>query len=471
MENLLRERARAAEDAKRVRKKRKKEDQIAYMLNGKKERGKLSAWRKAAYACMGNICLLLLFIYVPLLFSHGSENTNMMILTPDAAAIRNYMTFLKDHPDADFDGDGLPNAKEAEYETDPWKTDTDGDGVSDYAELFITETSPVQASDIMVKEIMKQDEIKGTVLGTPYKIDDVICWPDTYKDKAHGAVIRTFKGYKFCDFNGWVKFPGGKKAYEYRNGIHLELEYRENEEAYRVASGMEIVLYESPLAFLYELKLPFMKERYLQQNYLADILSKILPDQGGYVTCRKMAKKDVDKTEDVIVSANLRQPLFHKEDMSRYADNAADLEDLLMIKNTIERGDCIAVSLYSGNVGEVIGIIYGYTENGAFLVADQNLNPVGELETEICAARIMNEKGNIEQRAWYEWKGLGFDSAKYGDRISCFASTVTIEPDKEMKEETPNNEESQEAIKRPTPSSENTEKKASEDRVITFSLP
>lgn len=466
MENILRERARAAEDAKRIRKRRRRKEKIAYTLNGKKMRNALPIWKRFMLALLIMIVLLLGFIYIPALFYKTPVKNNLTPITPDATAIKGYVTYLKDHPDADFDHDGLPNVKETEYETDPWKLDTDGDGVSDYAELFVTETSPVQESDVLIKEVMKQDEIKGNTLGTPYKIDEVICWPDSYMDKAHGAVIRTLRGYKFCGFNGWVRFPEKKYVYEWKDGYHQEMEYKGNEEAYRVTSEAEVVLYDEPLIFVNRLEIPFMETKYLKDEKTANILERLLPDQGGYVRCRRIAKIDTEKREEERTEARLRQPLINEKDVSRFGNCASSLDDLLMIYETVEKGECVAASLYSGNTGEIIAIVYGYTENGDLLLADQNLNPVGELEISIQAERILNAEGDLEQISWYEWKGLGFDSRKYGDRINYFASTITSVEEPEIDEETEENREE------PLPLQEPEEEKQEEEKpVITFSLP
>lgn len=465
MENLLRERARAAEDAKRIRRKKKKEE-VAYTLNGKKVRDKLPLWKRIVILMACVLTVFLLIIYVPPFF-YKEENSSMLTpIVPDTSAIKNYVTYLKDHPDADFDSDGLPNQKESEYETNPWKRDTDGDGVSDYGELFVTETSPVQNTDILIKEIIKLDEIKKTVLGTPYKIDDVICWPDTYKDKAHGAVLRTERGYKFCTFTGWVRFPEEKYAYRYHNGIHYELAFKEEENAYRIDSEDEIVLYDEPLEFVHRLKLPFFDTIYLRDDRAGNLLSHILPDYGSMVLCERIAM--IDKEDRIVneIKAELKAPFIPEKDMSRFGRNMNTLDDLVRIRSQIDQNECVAVSLYSGNTGEVIGILYGYTDQGDFLVADRNLNPVGKLEIEIRAERSMNGEGSIEQESWYEWKGLGFDSKKYGDRINYFASTITSV---EVGEDIPKIETSkEETVETITPTI--TPEPEKMDKVITFTL-
>jgi len=45
----------------------------------------------------------------------------------------------------DSDNDGLTDAQEAIYHTDPLKVDTDGDGLSDYEEIMIYHTNPLVA--------------------------------------------------------------------------------------------------------------------------------------------------------------------------------------------------------------------------------------------------------------------------------------------------------------------------------------
>lgn len=59
----------------------------------------------------------------------------------------------------DFDNDGLTNAQEFEYGTDPFSEDTDEDGISDYDEIFIYGTDPLNP-DSDGDGISDSDEMK-----------------------------------------------------------------------------------------------------------------------------------------------------------------------------------------------------------------------------------------------------------------------------------------------------------------------
>ena len=45
---------------------------------------------------------------------------------------------------ADYDDDGLTNLQEYEHRTDLFSADTDGDGLSDYNEVFVYNTNPLK---------------------------------------------------------------------------------------------------------------------------------------------------------------------------------------------------------------------------------------------------------------------------------------------------------------------------------------
>lgn len=82
----------------------------------------------------------------------------------DTSAIRISNNALRDNPSDDFDGDGIENSEEVSFGTDPWNSDTDGDGITDYAEVHITNTNPLQVDDLMTDMQEKQDEQKDKKL-------------------------------------------------------------------------------------------------------------------------------------------------------------------------------------------------------------------------------------------------------------------------------------------------------------------
>lgn len=418
MDNIFRDRRHAAETTKKK--------PVSYSLDGRLQKG-IPKWGIWVAGVASFFLLIAAAIYVPPIFYRDRDPNTYVPIPADTAAIKQYQTYLKDHPDDDFDKDGLNNALENEHGTDVWNIDTDGDGVSDYAELFLSETSPTDATTVMVDQIMQEDEDNGNTLGTPYKIDDIIFWPDSYQAKAYGAVVRTLSGYRFCNYTGWVRFPQKVYAYGYKDGIHYDLAYRPNEDAWKIESDDEILLYEQPLTFVNCLKLPFIKEIHLPDGGFGAFLESILPGRGGPVTCYRAALIDTQDKESQSVTATLKNPKVNRADATRLTQNMNTLKDLSWVRKVIEKGECLAVSMYSANTGESIGIVYGYTSDGNLLVADESLNPVGEIEITECAKRMMDKDGTIGQISWFEWKGLGFDSRRYNDRINFFASTMTGE--------------------------------------------
>lgn len=104
------------------------------------------------------------------------------------------------------------------------------------------------------------------------------------------------------------------------------------------------------------------------------------------------------------------------------------LKDYSYVIRTLDRGLCVAVSMYSPNVGEAEGVIYGYTPDGDLLVADPgSLKAAGTIHITEYAMRMMGRDGQIGQHTWFEWEGLGFDSLRNGDRIVFGASSASSE--------------------------------------------
>ena len=424
MDDLLKSRARAAEYAKRQKKKERRKA-VMYDLQGKVIHGGGKA-KKIFMGLVTIIAVLLLLIYIPPLFFREKGGESYDPLPTDATAIKTYQTYLKDSPELDFDNDGLSNDKEEEYGTNIWKIDSDGDGVTDSCEINITETSPTSSSDVLAQMTAREDEEKGTSVGTPYKIDDIIMWPDNYSSKAYGGVVRTMYGYRFCYFTGWVKFPVDGYAYKYVNGRHVPLQHREAENAWKIEDSSEVRLFSAPLEYFYALNLPFLDTIYMKEdNTAGKVLNFILPEKGGFVNCTKSADIDINPEESPDTVTEIRMPFINRDDIGRFSKNMISLSDLSTIRNQIASGNCVAVSLYSQNVGESIGIIYGYDARGNLLIANEELQPAGKILVSERAKKIMDKDGNVGQYTWYEWAGMGFSSAQ-GDRICFFSATSEI---------------------------------------------
>lgn len=448
MDNLLKQRVDSSKEIEKERRKRKRrqkksEPVVIYTPTGKIKRKAVPAWKKAGLITLTIIGGLAAFIYIPPYFTKTASVSNQFVITPEQQAIKGYMSILQSSPEQDFDGDGLSNQQEAEYGTDPWMIDTDTDGISDYAELFVTKTQPTIASSTLVDEVMNWDKKNGSNLGTPYKIDDIIFWPDDYRSKAYGGVVKTIQGYRIWNYKGWVQFPHDYYAYAYSNGINTEIpsktltyENGTTSRAWHIDSYNEIRFYDAPLRFVVRLRLPLANNLYLTDDGFTRFLTRVLPSEGGLVNCKRMADIDTQPDTSEPVTAPIVMPFIKKDDYSRLTKNSNTLKDLSYVYKNIDAGECVAISLYSGKVGESIGIVYGYTKDGDLLVADTNLAPVGELNIIERAMRMMNKDGDIGQVSWYEFRGLGFDSIRNGDRISVFSSTRTRAEDEETTPQT-----------------------------------
>lgn len=366
------------------------------------------------------------FIYLPGYFLKEPESADFDTkkVKQDTTAIRKNNTALRNHPSEDFDGDGLTNAEEINLNTDPFQIDTDGDAISDYCEVYKTDSDPKNAENIMVDAQTKSDKQNGKNVGSPYKIGNVILWADDYESKAYGSVVETIRGYHFCFFNGYAQFPetDGKYAYRVKHGVHEELSYRSEENAWKISAGDKVELYEKPLEEVIEIAI-FQKHFYLPSNTFTKIIAKILPDT-GYFTSQKKMKIDIEPDTMDDTTVKITKPEFDSSDEYRFTVNSNTLNDLMFVRESVKSDECcVAVSLYNNKKGEYLGIVYGYTDNGDLKIADMNtLEPIGTLSITESARKTMNESGDIVSISYFDFKGFGFDSQK-GDRISFFAAT------------------------------------------------
>ena len=82
------------------------------------------------------------------------------------------------------------------------------------------------------------------------------------------------------------------------------------------------------------------------------------------------------------------------------------------------------MSLQSPQNGEVIGVIYGFTDYGDLMFADENGNKTDAngkeyiLDIKEQSAITIDHNGDLCQREFFDYSGLGFNS-ETGDKI-CF---------------------------------------------------
>ena len=419
---MLGEKQEAARYEKRKRRRKEKAQTLQFDIKGRRIRRSLQRTGRILGFAAGVLSGVILIIYIPPLLHEKEKRIEAASVAADATALRISTRYSKDNPDLDFDEDGMPNSLEEQYGSSLFWEDTDYDGISDYAEVFLTKTSPVTKDSTLIREMVAEDKKRGDTIGTPYKIDDIIFWPDDYEVKTKGGVVRTLNGFRFCFYKGWIKFPEKVYAYAYEDGIHTPLLHRDEEDAWYIDGAYEVRCYLEELSFVNELTVPFAGKVYLDDSSLSQMLSKTLPDGGGILTCRRIAEIDMD-TEDKDVVNPVVKPFFDESDTTRFGKNQNSLKDYSYVIRSLDKGRCVAVSLYSSNVGEAEGIIYGYTSAGDLLVADpESLKPAGVIRITEYAMRMMGKDGEIGQHTWFEWSGLGFDSLEYGDRINFLSS-------------------------------------------------
>ena len=368
--------------------------------------------------------LLAAAIYIPPLFNPDTDVRDMVsrAVAPDVSALVTAHAVLSNNPDGDFDGDGLSNELEARYGTNPYSIDSDGDGITDYAELFIIETNPRITNNgtvLSVENIIRdRDEAAGRAVNTPIKIHNVVLWADDYASRVRSGVVRTVDGYRICNFKGWAQFPENEVPYALINGYHVPMQ-QNSQGYYRLDGGdTTIKVFDRPLEMTNELTL--FGSKFHIGNWFGDFLSFILPSRGqGPLTSRNMAVMDIEgRTRRDAIVADIKVPESLYLPDSRFERNHNRLTDLASVMQAIYEGDCVIVSLYSPANGEAIVLAYGYTFHGNLLVADIETGAqLGAINITELAGRFLDMTGELQQYEWFIFSGCGFSSVS-GDRIA-----------------------------------------------------
>lgn len=369
---------------------------------------------------------VLMVVYLPQFIPKDMDGTDKEGITVNAnhEAVRNCNVLLRDNPQEDFDDDGILNTDETSLGTDPWSIDTDGDGVTDYAELYITKTSPTEWTGVLEDMQMKLDKAEGKSIANPYSIGNVILWPDSYTSKSYGSVIEMENAsYRFCDFTGSVLFPDSENKYAYRveDDVHVLLPNDLTDHTWKVKAGDTIELYGEKLEEYFELRVFGLRKSFRANQFLS-VVDIILPSE-GWITARKMTELDLLKQTDESIENEIEKPFFNENDSKRLQNNMISISALNQVREAIRAGKCVAVSIFSSTEGEYLGILYGLTDKGNFLCADMDTKEkTGEILIREKAEKILNESGEIVSNLTFDFDGFGF-SSKSGDRISFFAFT------------------------------------------------
>ena len=371
---------------------------------------------------LGAVILVLLVIYLPEVFYTRAQPENNLVLPADFTAIKKVSEYTRDCPEMDFDGDGLLNYLEQQHGTSPRRIDTDGDGVSDYAEIYLTKSNPsVFDKGLMEKQVQSILDKAGVSYTDPYKIDGVVLWAENLTARAFGGVVRTVNGYRFCGFTGWAEFPVECCAYAVSGDGYRLLEYRADSNAWKIDGDCTVYLSSEPLSFTHQFKFISWSWQ-LPDNVFTRCLSAILPDHAGFLTC--LPKAHLPEAKEDVKAKTIQTPKYDPEDYSRFGSNHNKLSDLSEVYALLDSGSCVLASLNSADFGECLALIYGYTSDGHLLIADPETGvPAGNIYIVPAAAPVLMADGTIEQQTFFDFFGMGFDSSN-ADRIHFVAASA-----------------------------------------------
>lgn len=262
------------------------------------------AWIKKAF--LFAVCLTAVFmaaVHLAALMEKDTEQANVFTVEPDVMALNKINDYEKNHASEDTDGDGLTNTQELQYGTNVRNPDTDGDRVCDYSEIFLNGTDPLRPDDGLLRAVQLADEAEGALTGSPYKIHDIVMWPDEMRSRAYGGVTATKRGYRFCNFTGWVRFPEDGYAYSLTDDGYKALSRREEEDAWHVSGTCEVILVPEPLNE--QCILSVFGHMTKVSDGLGKILAAVLPDK-GFIWCRKELSGTVNEPDGAMATMHVR---------------------------------------------------------------------------------------------------------------------------------------------------------------------
>ena len=368
----------------------------------------------------GVILGLVAIVYIPSFFYKQASDNEELHLNLKQAAVAEYNSYLKEHPDSDFDEDGISNGQEISRGTDPMNVDSDEDGISDFVELYVSETNPLSSDSWLVQRSKSDAENTGKTVNSPYKVNDVVMWPKDWESRAKGSVVKTLNGYRFCDFNGWAQFPIEYKAYKIKNGVHVPLEYRAEEKAYKITDDCEIVLLPNELETTYQFSF-FGSDSTIGSSLFGKVLNFLLPNNSNFIACKKVAVIDINPADLTETKISIAKLDYSNLPDLRYGKNMNKLSNLASVYNSIKNGKCVLMSIYVEGEGDVVLEVYGYDSEGSLLIADPGSQmPIGKFKVEERVKRVMIGENAMQSIEWFNIKGFGIDSSKQSVKLYFF---------------------------------------------------
>ena len=391
-------------------------------------------------------------IHIPTFFvarePYKVKEGSMFEIPPNEVGIRYARSSLEENGEADYDGDGLSNSDEIFLETNPRSPDTDGDGLRDGAELFVYGTAPKTAGGdsvtTILTKIMKAQQI---TYAEEYTMNGITLWATDFHSRLYGTVAPGIRDYRFSKFDGWAHFPSDSEIYAYsvtEDGVHHLLQYSEERDAWRVEAAKEDLLvevYDKKLE-TYHVVTAFGHEFIIEEgSLLSRIADKILPEKHSFVTHERKIEIDMYTRPKEVVYTEAVMPEIDRTDHRRFSRNMIQYSDILTVYEKIRSGIPVAVSLQSDRKGETICMVYGFTEDGDLMIADENgkttrksKDPMS-LKIEFHSQTLVNESDSTYVWRFFDFSGIGFDS-KSGDRIYF----IGLYPEEKTEEENPDAE-------------------------------
>lgn len=294
--------------------------------------------------------------------------------------------------EVDSDNDGITNSNE--IDTHIYSVDSDNDGIADEYENS-NGLSQKEKEETLLERMKEALSEEGKGAKSPYQQGGVILWADSYDVRAYSSVQSSINDLVFFDgFSGWARFADGYEAVGYTSsGRLVELDYRQEEQAYYITEDIEtVVLTHTGVEKQYKLSL-FGKEKILEDSKGAALLAFLLPEAGN--TFIKMQEQVTtylplsSATKTVITSAT------EETQKSVYVNsNSNDLASLNYVYKAIDDKRCVVSSIYSKYEGEYKFIIYGYDYFGNLLIADyESKQPIGTIGIKPMSKAVLTTNG------------------------------------------------------------------------------